>query len=745
MPVLSKYRDMRQVIHFVRDAILHSYSKVFFAENKVLGLILLLVSFIDPWSGLMGIVSVLTVIALGKWLRYDIQMIRNGAYGYNALLVGLGIGLYFKPGLYILFVTVIFAMITFFLTVNIQGILYKYRLPYLSIPFLLSMWIVALSIFSLEQLGLSERWIYVYNDLYKIGGEPAVKVYETLAGLDIPFFWRTYFLSLGAIFFQMSTIAGVIIAIGLLIYSRIVFTLSLIGFTIAFLSFEILHIDMTQLSYTYIGFNFILTAIAVGGYYVMPSRTSYLSLLFLMPFSVFISLAGIKIFSAFHLPLYSLPFNVVVLVFLYSLKLRYDYTSAGLIEPLYPKATPEYTLYDFQNNLDRFYSLNYLPVFLPVQGFWYISQGHNGVYTHKGDWRHAWDFVQVDEEGNQFKGSGDYPEDYYCFGKPVVAPADGTVVKVINSVKDNIIGQVNVKENWGNVIVIKHSDYLYSLMAHLKFGSIQVREGQFVKKGQQIAQVGNSGRSPYPHLHFQFQAQPYVGSPTLEYPFAYYIVKKTVTEDEPPGFLLKKYEKPREGEIIGNVIANDLMLKRFDFTPGRRVTVRVLQSNQRLHKEYVWQIETTPENVTYIYCPETNSYAYFKNDGTSFYMLDFKGSKKSPLFYFYLSFYKVLLSYYKDLEINDPVPIYQIYSKRFVMIMQDFIAPFYMFIRGDFVLRYKEQTLDFTDETILLDSFVRLRLPHRSYIYLRSNIKVKEDSVELTVVGRNLRLKMEIV
>ncbi len=738
---------MEYRLKFIRDAILHSYSKVFFAENKVLGLILLAVSFIDPWSGLMGIVSVLTVIIIGQWLKYDIHMIRNGAYGYNALLVGLGIGLYFKPGLYILFVTVIFAIITFFLTLNVQGILYKYGLPYLSIPFLLSMWLVALSIFSLEQLGLSERWVYVYNDLYRLGGEPMVRIYDKLAGLEIPFFWRTYFLSLGAIFFQMSTLAGIIIALGLLIYSRIAFSLSLIGFTIAFLSFEVLHIDITQLSYTYIGFNFILTAIAIGGYYVMPSRTSYLSLLFLMPFSVFISLAGIKIFSQFHLPLYSLPFNIVVLVFLYSLKLRFDYTSAGLIEPLYPKATPEYTLYDFQNNLDRFYSLNYTPVFLPVQGFWYISQGHNGVYTHKGDWRHAWDFVQVDDKGNQFKGSGDYPEDYFCYGKPVIAPADGTVVKVINTVKDNIIGQVNVKENWGNVIVIKHSDYLYSLMAHLKFGSIKVKEGQFVKRGQQLAQVGNSGRSPYPHLHFQFQSQPYVGSPTIEYPFAYYVVKNTDndTESNKSAFSLRKYQKPAEGELVGNVIPNDLMIKRFDLTPGRRVSVKILQSGQKLKKEYLWQIETTPENVTYLYCPDTNSYAYFKNDGTSFTMLDYKGSKKSPLFYFYLAFYKVLLSFYKDLEINEPVPIYHIYSRRLIMTLQDFIAPFYMFIRGQFILRYKEQFLDFTDETITLESLVKLKLTHKSHTFLRTNVKVKEDKLEITVISKNMRLQMEII
>ncbi len=727
---------MKSRLRFIRDAILHSYSKVFFAENRLLGLILLAVSFIDPWSGLVGVISVLTVVLLSRWLGYNLQMIRNGAYGYNALLVGLGIGLYFQPGLYILFVAVVFAILTFFLTLNIQGILYKYGLPFLSIPFLLSMWLVSLSIFSLEQLGLSERWIYVYNDLYRLGGEPVVRIYESIAGMEIPFFWRTYFLSLGAIFFQMSTIAGIIIAIGLLIYSRIVFLLSLVGFTIAFYSFEILHIDLTQLSYTYIGFNFILTAIAAGGYYVMPSRTSFLSLLFLMPFSVFFSLAAIKIFAPYHLPLYSLPFNVVVLIYLYALKLRQNYTSAGLIEPLYPKATPEYTLYDFQNNMERFHSLTYFPVFLPVQGFWYISQAHNGTYTHKGDWRFAWDFVQIDEKGNQFKNTGDLPEDYYCYGKPVVAPADGTVVKVIRNVEDNKIGEVNIRENWGNVIVIKHTDYLYSLLAHLKHGSIKVKEGDYVRRGQIIAQVGNSGRSPYPHLHFQFQAQPYVGAPTIDYPLAYYI-RKQGTE-----FRMHKYDRPKEGDIIGNVVVNDLMFKKFNFVPGQRLNVKVL--SQGKEKEYLWQIETTPTNTPYIYCPETNSYAYFHNDGTAFFMLDFHGNKHSPLFYFYLATYKMILSFYKKLEIKDSVPIYLIYNKRLIMVLQDFIAPFYQFIRGKYSLKYVEQNLDFTDETILLESIVNLEFPHRNYTFLHSRIKIMEDKTEVTIATKKSNMKMII-
>ena len=730
---------MTRAIKFTRDSILHSYSKVFFAENKLLGLILLFVSFFDWWAGLMGILSVVTVVVITRLLKYDYELTRNGAYGYNALLVGLGIGLYFAASWYIVFIVIAFAILTFFMTLAFQGLLTKYGLPYLSLPFLFSMWIVSLSIFSLSYLGVSERGIYIANNLYKIGGDTLVKLYYSLDSIDIPHFWRTYFLSMGAIFFQLSTLAGVLISLGLLIYSRIAFSLSVIGFAIAYLLFDLLHIDMTQLSYTYIGFNFILTSIAVGGYYIIPSKTSYLALFILMPVSVFIAIAGMKILQVFHVPLYSLPFNMIVLLYLYALKYRTDYTSAQLIEPLLPKATPEHTLYDFQNNLERFYSLNYFPVYLPVNGIWYIAQGHDGVYTHKGNWRHAWDFVQVDSNKQQFKGNGDYPEDYYCYGKTVIAPADGTVIEIIDGVEDNIIGQVNIKQNWGNCIVIQHTPYLYSLVAHLKKGSIKVKKGQAVKAGQPIAQVGNSGRSPYPHLHFQFQATPYVGSPTLDYPFAYYIKQVDGT------FTLAKYSKPNEGDTVSNIITNDQLTKIFNFVPGRNLEVEIIESNIKLPKKLLWQIQTTPANIPYIYCTETGAKAYLQISDKIFYFTDYIGRKKTLLHYFYLSFYKIILSFYKNMEINDSVPIYQIYNQKLILRIQDFIAPFHLFTLGKFKMKYINQEIDFDDEKIVLESNIDLQIVHKKTVYLKSKIIIHNNHIDWIVTSDKIRIKAKII
>ena len=84
-----------------------------------------------------------------------------------------------------------------------------------------------------------------------------------------------------------------------------------------------------------------------------------------------------------------------------------------------------------------------------------------------------------------FSGSG-------ILGKPVYAVADGYVVttKALNY-------------SYGNYVLIAHYNGLYTLYAHGKSGSIKVKEGQTVKQGQQIMNVGSTGNSTGPHLHFE--------------------------------------------------------------------------------------------------------------------------------------------------------------------------------------------------------------------------------------------------
>lgn len=85
-------------------------------------------------------------------------------------------------------------------------------------------------------------------------------------------------------------------------------------------------------------------------------------------------------------------------------------------------------------------------------------------------------------------------------GAPVLAALDGTVI----SVKDdsNIGGDDQKFEKDGNYIEILHKNNEVSEYEHIKFRSAKVKVGERVKVGQSIAEVGNTGWSECPHLHF---------------------------------------------------------------------------------------------------------------------------------------------------------------------------------------------------------------------------------------------------
>ncbi|MBE7680890.1 M23 family metallopeptidase [Paenibacillus sp. P13VS] len=142
----------------------------------------------------------------------------------------------------------------------------------------------------------------------------------------------------------------------------------------------------------------------------------------------------------------------------------------------------------------------------PMKGEWFVFWGGNDVmsnyhYAHETQ-RYALDIIRTKEDLS-YQGEAAVNENYYAFGEPLYAAADGTVVEVKNDIPDNTPGVMNAEEPAGNVVVIDHGNGEYSITAHLKEGSAAVKTGDKVKQGDLIGQLGNSGNSSEAHLHFQ--------------------------------------------------------------------------------------------------------------------------------------------------------------------------------------------------------------------------------------------------
>lgn len=146
---------------------------------------------------------------------------------------------------------------------------------------------------------------------------------------------------------------------------------------------------------------------------------------------------------------------------------------------------------------------------LPFKDEWTVFWGgdtkeQNYHVAYKSQ-KNAFDLIITDAAGKSYKNDGKNNEDYYAFGKELIAPANGEIVLVVDGIKDNKPGVLNPNYVPGNTVIIKTSNNEYLFFAHFKQHSILVKQGQKVAQGDVLGLSGNSGNSSEPHLHFHIQ------------------------------------------------------------------------------------------------------------------------------------------------------------------------------------------------------------------------------------------------
>ncbi|MBL8512448.1 MAG: M23 family metallopeptidase [Betaproteobacteria bacterium] len=169
----------------------------------------------------------------------------------------------------------------------------------------------------------------------------------------------------------------------------------------------------------------------------------------------------------------------------------------------------------------------------PLAGTWFIGAGPTAHSHHR--WvvpqEFALDIARLGEGGTSFKGDGTKLTDYYAYGAEVLAAADGTVRIVRNDRAESsadlrrpgesqldYLKRVSTQQEArlaeggdaivGNYVLIEHEGGESSVYAHLKTGSARVKPGERVRAGQVIGQLGSSGNSTEPHLHFHVCDRP---------------------------------------------------------------------------------------------------------------------------------------------------------------------------------------------------------------------------------------------
>ena len=619
-----------------------------------------------PKIGLIGLSFVVCFHFLLVLLGYNKVEIRSGVLGFNALLVGLSIAYSYEMNPYFIGLFFIALLISIVIIIWCKNYFDKYKLPFLTIPFFIIVNIISLSTKSFDVFKVNMDFVFHENTLVYLKQNNWYQLVHSLDLIDIPNHFKVFLITLSTVFYQKSVLGGILILIGLFLFSRIATLYAFIGFYSALFFYHVMGGNIENLTYFYSGVNFIFMAIALGCYFYIPSIYSMILVFFLSPILMFIMITLGKIMVVFQMNSLSMPFSILTTVTLYILYTRQIYK---LIIPANTSfSSPEKSLYEYLHQLKRKVVNPYYSMFLPFWGEWFVSQGYDGKITHLGDWGKALDFVIVDEKQNTFHNFGQKIENFYCYNKPILAPADGYIYDVINYVEENEINEVNVNQNWGNSVIINHLNGLFSQISHIKKDSFLVNIGDYVKKGTVIATCGNSGRSPEPHIHFQAQHVPVFGAKTVALPLSYFI-ENTNTNLE-----FKINEIPKENTFISNVEELPLLVNTFDFKPNNRLKI----TNEKTKVSEIFEIYTNQWNQLYFFCEKTDTKLYFKNDGVLFTFEKFEGNQKSSLFEFYKSCYSILLGYYPTISVDYFMPNY-LFTYFGLQIFNDIVAPIYNF------------------------------------------------------------------
>ncbi|MGB6485144.1 MAG: M23 family metallopeptidase [Candidatus Acidiferrales bacterium] len=151
---------------------------------------------------------------------------------------------------------------------------------------------------------------------------------------------------------------------------------------------------------------------------------------------------------------------------------------------------------------------------IPINGRAVISQ------------RFAIDWVKLGDDGKTYHGDKLDNKNYYAFGSEALAVADGIVTEVKDGIPLNVPGlasravPITLDTIGGNHVILNIGNGCYAFYAHLQPGSIRVRVGDKVHRGQILGLVGNTGNSTEPHLHFHISnASSPLGSEGLPYLF----------------------------------------------------------------------------------------------------------------------------------------------------------------------------------------------------------------------------------
>jgi urea transporter len=301
------------------DALLRGTGQVMFQNNPVTGLLFLVGIFVNSaklgGAGLLGLAaSTLAAYLLGA----DRALIRNGLFGFNGILVGIGLAFFLEWDPLLAVYIVLGGAVSTVVMMALANFFGPWDVPALTAPFVLTAWLLLFAVYQFARIRPSPLIAPVPLD-------PQALVQTELrelptgvgpAGLTAANLAHGFFRGVGEVMFQDNLITGAIFLLAILVNSRISAAFAALGSAIGLLTALALGGDGSLIYHGLYGFNPVLSAIALGGLFFVFTWRSAVYALVAAVFTA-IAFAAIAVFlSPIGMPALTAPFVLVTWLFL---------------------------------------------------------------------------------------------------------------------------------------------------------------------------------------------------------------------------------------------------------------------------------------------------------------------------------------------------------------------------------------------------------------------------------------------
>lgn len=295
----NQVSDGNSVVGFV-DNVLRGFGQVFFQNSPISGALFLIGLFVGGWAmGGYALLAVVVSTLTAYWLGISRASIKAGLFGYNGALVGVALTFYLDNNNLLPIYVIVGGFVSCIAAAAIGNLLSTWGIPALTGPFVVTIWLFALGIYGFSQIEPSANSQAPALPVLASGGRASLSFEQIYNGI---------FKGVSEVYFQNSIWIGVIFLLGILASSHIDFAMALTGSIVGLAAGWFLGVDQNSLTLGLMGYNAVLTMIALGGLFYLLDVNSLVLAALASAVSVIVCIALTTVTAPYGGHIYTAPF-----------------------------------------------------------------------------------------------------------------------------------------------------------------------------------------------------------------------------------------------------------------------------------------------------------------------------------------------------------------------------------------------------------------------------------------------------